>query len=124
MIIDFIEIFYAHVDYFFLLCCAFIFYIIEFCLKDGIEVDKSTVQCDIKTGCRLIQKTGECCPEYQCGNFIFNLCSEILHNTREKKKGEEKLLSTSLSYVARVNAFNAKQIKAINLLLLCENTVH
>lgn len=37
------------------------------CLRDGVEVQKSSVKCEIKTGCRLIQKTGECCPEYQCG---------------------------------------------------------
>lgn len=39
------------------------------CFQDGIEVQKSSVKCEIKTGCKLIQKTGECCPEYQCGKF-------------------------------------------------------
>lgn len=37
------------------------------CFQDGIEVQKSSVKCEIKTGCKLIQKTGECCPDYQCG---------------------------------------------------------
>lgn len=37
------------------------------CLKDGKEVLKSSVECEVKIGCKLIQKTGECCPEYQCG---------------------------------------------------------
>lgn len=39
------------------------------CLRDGIEVQKSTVECEVKSGCRLIQKTGQCCPEYQCGTI-------------------------------------------------------
>lgn len=40
------------------------------CLRGGIEVQKSTVTCEIKSGCKLIQKTGECCPEYQCGMCV------------------------------------------------------
>lgn len=43
------------------------FYFSATCLRDGVEVQKSTVKCEVKSGCRLIQKTGECCPEYQCG---------------------------------------------------------
>lgn len=39
------------------------------CLKDGKEVLKSSVECEVKIGCKLIQRTGECCPEYQCGEF-------------------------------------------------------
>lgn len=43
------------------------------CLRDGVEVQKSAVKCEIKTGCKLIQKTGECCPEYQCRKFDLSL---------------------------------------------------
>lgn len=46
------------------------------CLKDGKEVLKSSVECEVKIGCKLIQKTGECCPEYQCGKFDLFLAVE------------------------------------------------
>lgn len=71
---------------FFLLQCdkkPFICCLIATCLRDGIEVQKSSVNCEIKTGCRRIQKTGECCPEYQCGmsfstKHFFSINAEIL----------------------------------------------
>lgn len=55
------------------------------CIHDGIEVQKSTVKCEVKSGCKLIQKTGECCPEYQCGMFemnddIFIILCDISHS--------------------------------------------
>lgn len=39
------------------------------CFQNGIEVQKSKISCEIKSGCKLIQKTGQCCPEYQCGMY-------------------------------------------------------
>uniref|UniRef100_A0A6B2E748 Putative conserved secreted protein n=1 Tax=Phlebotomus kandelakii TaxID=1109342 RepID=A0A6B2E748_9DIPT len=38
----------------------------EKCLFDGVLVPKSKATCASKPGCRVIQKTGECCPEFQC----------------------------------------------------------
>ncbi|XP_059613420.1 uncharacterized protein LOC132259706 [Phlebotomus argentipes] len=38
----------------------------EKCLLDGVLVPKSQATCATKPGCRVIQKTGECCPEFQC----------------------------------------------------------
>lgn len=46
---------------------SFVLYIVATCFRDGVEVQKSSVTCEIKTGCRLLQKTGQCCPDYQCG---------------------------------------------------------
>lgn len=40
------------------------------CLKDGFEVPRTGVYCEKKAGCRAIQKTGQCCPDYQCGKCI------------------------------------------------------
>ncbi|XP_058814356.1 uncharacterized protein LOC131678303 [Topomyia yanbarensis] len=36
------------------------------CLYDGTQVTRVSIVCEKKPGCRAIQKTGECCPEYQC----------------------------------------------------------
>ncbi|KAL5278864.1 hypothetical protein ACFFRR_003477 [Megaselia abdita] len=36
------------------------------CLLDGILVPQATVYCEQKIGCRAIQKTGNCCPDYKC----------------------------------------------------------
>ncbi|XP_031623752.1 flocculation protein FLO11 [Contarinia nasturtii] len=52
----------------------------ETCFHDGVEVQKSSVTCEIKTGCKLIQKTGECCPDYQCS------CN---HEDRTYENGEK-----------------------------------
>ncbi|XP_055681531.1 uncharacterized protein LOC129788985 [Lutzomyia longipalpis] len=38
----------------------------EKCLFDGALVPKSQATCESKPGCRVIQKTGECCPDFQC----------------------------------------------------------
>jgi hypothetical protein len=40
-------------------------------MLDGNLVPKTTINCEKKAGCRAIQKTGECCPEYQCGKYEF-----------------------------------------------------
>ncbi|XP_058453235.1 uncharacterized protein LOC131431496 isoform X2 [Malaya genurostris] len=36
------------------------------CLYDGTQVTRVSIVCEKKPGCRAIQKTGECCPEFQC----------------------------------------------------------
>ncbi|XP_037957778.1 mucin-5AC [Teleopsis dalmanni] len=36
------------------------------CLLDGILVSETTVYCEKQVGCRAIQKTGHCCPDYKC----------------------------------------------------------
>ncbi|XP_062548816.1 mucin-22 isoform X2 [Armigeres subalbatus] len=36
------------------------------CLYDGTQVSRTSITCEKKHGCRAIQKTGECCPDYQC----------------------------------------------------------
>ncbi|XP_055389454.1 uncharacterized protein DDB_G0283357 [Condylostylus longicornis] len=36
------------------------------CLLDGIITKRATIHCETKPGCKAIQKTGYCCPEYQC----------------------------------------------------------
>lgn len=36
------------------------------CLHDGVAVPETSVVCVKKAGCRAIQKTGYCCPDYQC----------------------------------------------------------
>lgn len=36
------------------------------CLYDGSQVSRTSITCEKKHGCRAIQKTGECCPDYQC----------------------------------------------------------
>ncbi|ETN63868.1 hypothetical protein AND_004404 [Anopheles darlingi] len=38
----------------------------DMCLYDGSYVERSTISCEKKHGCRAIQKTGECCPDFQC----------------------------------------------------------
>ncbi|KFB45228.1 hypothetical protein ZHAS_00013064 [Anopheles sinensis] len=38
----------------------------DMCLYDGSYVERSAIACEKKHGCRAIQKTGECCPDYQC----------------------------------------------------------
>ncbi|XP_035775040.1 serine-rich adhesin for platelets-like [Anopheles albimanus] len=38
----------------------------DMCLHDGSYVERSTISCEKKHGCRAIQKTGECCPDFQC----------------------------------------------------------
>lgn len=43
------------------------------CHNEGKDVPKSSVYCEVKSGCRAIQKTGECCPQYQCGKFSLEL---------------------------------------------------
>lgn len=59
-------------------------FLLATCLNDGVEVQKSSVKCEIKTGCKLIQRTGECCPDYQCcesffSYFFFFSISFLLH---------------------------------------------
>lgn len=39
---------------------------IDMCLHDGTQVSRTSIICQKKHGCRAIQKTGECCPDYQC----------------------------------------------------------
>lgn len=39
------------------------------CLLDGEYVPETTVFCEKQVGCRAIQKTGHCCPDYKCGKF-------------------------------------------------------
>lgn len=39
------------------------------CLYDGSPVSRTSITCEKKHGCRAIQKTGECCPDYQCGKL-------------------------------------------------------
>ncbi|XP_053692858.1 uncharacterized protein LOC128741235 isoform X2 [Sabethes cyaneus] len=39
---------------------------IDTCLYDGTQISRVSIVCDKKPGCRAIQKTGECCPDYQC----------------------------------------------------------
>ncbi|XP_065076800.1 uncharacterized protein LOC135700265 isoform X2 [Ochlerotatus camptorhynchus] len=39
---------------------------IDTCLYDGSQVSRTSITCEKKHGCRAIQKTGECCPDYQC----------------------------------------------------------
>uniref|UniRef100_A0A1B0G589 VWFC domain-containing protein n=1 Tax=Glossina morsitans morsitans TaxID=37546 RepID=A0A1B0G589_GLOMM len=36
------------------------------CLLDGEYVPETTVFCEKQAGCRAIQKTGYCCPDYKC----------------------------------------------------------
>nr|XP_036233489.1 serine-rich adhesin for platelets isoform X2 [Bactrocera oleae]XP_036233559.1 serine-rich adhesin for platelets isoform X2 [Bactrocera oleae] len=36
------------------------------CLLDGVLVMETTVTCEKQVGCRAIQKTGQCCPDYKC----------------------------------------------------------
>uniref|UniRef100_A0A1I8QAU8 VWFC domain-containing protein n=1 Tax=Stomoxys calcitrans TaxID=35570 RepID=A0A1I8QAU8_STOCA len=36
------------------------------CLLDGEYVAETTVFCEKQVGCRAIQKTGHCCPDYKC----------------------------------------------------------
>ncbi|KAL9877560.1 LOW QUALITY PROTEIN: uncharacterized protein ACN2A1_012658 [Glossina fuscipes fuscipes] len=36
------------------------------CLLDGEYVPETTVFCEKQVGCRAIQKTGYCCPDYKC----------------------------------------------------------
>ncbi|XP_073826712.1 uncharacterized protein [Musca autumnalis] len=36
------------------------------CLLDGEYVPETTVFCEKQVGCRAIQKTGHCCPDYKC----------------------------------------------------------
>lgn len=38
---------------------------------EGAHILKQTITCENKPGCRAIQKTGECCPDYQCGNYYY-----------------------------------------------------
>lgn len=63
------------------------------CMKDGFEVPKADVHCEKRVGCRAIQKTGQCCPDYQCGkknwensfkNLKFNKFS--ISRMRERRK--------------------------------------
>ena len=39
------------------------------CLLDGEYVPETTVFCEKQVGCRAIQKTGHCCPDYKCGKL-------------------------------------------------------
>lgn len=39
---------------------------IDTCQHDGSQVSRTSVVCEKKHGCRALQKTGECCPDYQC----------------------------------------------------------
>ncbi|XP_055636322.1 uncharacterized protein LOC129775513 isoform X2 [Toxorhynchites rutilus septentrionalis] len=39
---------------------------VDTCLYDGSQVSRTSIVCEKKHGCRAIQKTGECCPDYQC----------------------------------------------------------
>uniref|UniRef100_A0A1S4KDP3 VWFC domain-containing protein n=1 Tax=Culex quinquefasciatus TaxID=7176 RepID=A0A1S4KDP3_CULQU len=39
---------------------------IDTCQHDGTQVSRASIVCQKKHGCRAIQKTGECCPDYQC----------------------------------------------------------
>ncbi|EAT47163.2 AAEL001722-PA [Aedes aegypti] len=41
-------------------------FIADTCLYDGTQVSRTSITCEKKHGCRAIQKTGECCPDYQC----------------------------------------------------------
>uniref|UniRef100_A0A182Y3I1 Uncharacterized protein n=1 Tax=Anopheles stephensi TaxID=30069 RepID=A0A182Y3I1_ANOST len=41
----------------------------DMCLYDGSYIERSAIACEKKHGCRAIQKTGECCPDYQCGTY-------------------------------------------------------
>ncbi|XP_067622872.1 uncharacterized protein [Eurosta solidaginis] len=36
------------------------------CLLDGVLVMETSVTCEKQMGCRAIQKTGYCCPDYKC----------------------------------------------------------
>lgn len=36
------------------------------CILNGLQVSETTANCEKKPGCRVIQKTGYCCPDYQC----------------------------------------------------------
>ncbi|XP_053960575.1 uncharacterized protein LOC128864842 [Anastrepha ludens] len=36
------------------------------CLLDGVLMLKASVTCETQVGCRAIQKTGYCCPDYKC----------------------------------------------------------
>ncbi|XP_054744519.1 serine-rich adhesin for platelets [Anastrepha obliqua] len=36
------------------------------CLLDGVLMPKASVTCETQVGCRAIQKTGYCCPDYKC----------------------------------------------------------
>ncbi|XP_011194338.1 uncharacterized protein Kcp_3 isoform X1 [Zeugodacus cucurbitae] len=36
------------------------------CLLDGVLVMETAVTCEKQVGCRAIQKTGHCCPDYKC----------------------------------------------------------
>ncbi|XP_049306079.1 uncharacterized protein LOC105227136 isoform X2 [Bactrocera dorsalis] len=36
------------------------------CLLDGVLVMETNVTCEKQVGCRAIQKTGQCCPDYKC----------------------------------------------------------
>ncbi|XP_058056534.1 uncharacterized protein LOC131207915 [Anopheles bellator] len=38
----------------------------DMCLHDGAYVERSAISCEKKHGCRAIQKTGECCADFQC----------------------------------------------------------
>lgn len=40
------------------------------CLLDGEYVPETTVFCEKQVGCRAIQKTGHCCPDYKCGKYL------------------------------------------------------
>lgn len=41
-------------------------FVADTCLYDGSQVSRTSITCEKKHGCRAIQKTGECCPDYQC----------------------------------------------------------
>lgn len=52
------------------------------CLLDGEYVPETTVFCEKQVGCRAIQKTGHCCPDYRCGKLLLL----FLHLTYGGKK--------------------------------------
>lgn len=41
----------------------------EECVCSAPDVVCSMVKCEIKTGCKIIQKPNQCCPDYKCGKI-------------------------------------------------------
>lgn len=52
---------------------------VDVCLMEGHTIPRRLVSCPTKPGCRAIQKEGECCPEYQCGNYDWTFYMEKCH---------------------------------------------
>lgn len=45
----------------------------EKCICAAPDVVCSMIKCQPNSGCRILQQSGQCCPEYKCGKLLINI---------------------------------------------------